>query len=344
MRAARRVAAVGIAGLAVAALAGVSPAAAKGPTVDLELGAKGIWAGQPGADLVRVDPWRGRAATTVPGVRGAWGVAVGRGRVWTIGGRVLTVVDQDRDRVIRRTRLSIDPASIAVGNRSVWVAGSERRERRWRSVLLRVDPQTLEEVGRFHLGRRPAPGLAFAAGAIWLDLPRSYRRRRSILVGIEESDGTMRAHRRLRGPTLAIAATTDAIWVALVRRRKPGARLLRLNASTGRREAIFSGPQTPLLGGLAADDSVVWAADACGNAGPVCPVNLASITAYDADSGEVVGGPYLVSGERSEEPQFIAGVTDFGPRSAAVALTSGRGKLRLAIFSARAGLVREIEL
>jgi YVTN family beta-propeller protein len=123
--------------------------------------------------LVRLDPRTGN--TDIAEVRGGGGIAVGTGRVWVAArffpSCLLAECTQPKSgyiatvdlgaRAVRTTTAVGDPASIALGDGSLWVANRNTHN------VQRIDPETKRTIATIRLGNPPTT-LAVGNGAVWV--------------------------------------------------------------------------------------------------------------------------------------------------------------------------------
>jgi len=292
----------------------------------------GLWASTSAGEVVRLDATTGRVLARTSGVGFPYALTAGRGRVWGIDGRGNRVVRISAAGSIDASRgLPGFPSDLALGDTSLWAMVYEGRRRG--TVLLRLDPDSLTIRGRFHLGERAAR-LGVGGGRVWLALDPVSRRGGAALVAIDEGRGELLFRRRLRGNGLGVSVTARATWVLMQRRR--GSRLVRLDAETGTRTRIITGPRS--AGHLSSGHGLVWVASLCG--GSSCRIDRAAVLGYDDADGRLVSGPFLPWGvcrRGSSRSLFLTGIAAM-PQGVAATTSDGRGRVRVALISQRRGV------
>ena len=136
-------------------------------------GPKAVWVAHAlPRSLSRVDPTYNRVARTISGLGGAgaimsgtWdsaGVTVTGRAVWVaFGNTTLVRVSPRTDRPVIRLHAGVNPADVAVGNGSVWVANAGD------DTVSRFSSRTNGLVATITVGRGPS-ALAIGAGAVWV--------------------------------------------------------------------------------------------------------------------------------------------------------------------------------
>ncbi|HKB51683.1 MAG TPA: serine/threonine-protein kinase [Solirubrobacterales bacterium] len=95
------------------------------------------------------------------------------------------------------------PLRLAVGTGSVWITSATD------GTLSRIDPETLQVVGRpLRLGRGVS-GVTFAAGSVWVSSPR-----RGEVLRVDPGSEQVTARIEVGGRPGAIVAGGDRVWVA----------------------------------------------------------------------------------------------------------------------------------
>jgi hypothetical protein len=318
-----------------ALLLAAAPALAKVGPISVAATPEGVWVGRSEDGLVRIDPATGRVTATSDAVAVPTSLAAGSRHVWAIDARGNRVVRIDHSGAQEAARWFRGfPSAVAPGQRSLWVL-VHRGPRRGRTVLLRLSPSSLRVVGSFHLGRRSVV-LAAGHGTVWLAFNRRARSGRSALVAIDERSGRLRFRRGLRGDAWGLAAGRTAVSALMAQDGR--SRLVTVDARTGIRSWAARGPASP--GGMAAAGGMVWVSSLCGE--PRCDISQAAIRAYGAQDGQLVAGPYRTwpGCRRGARQLYLAGGIAALPGGAAVPAGDGEGSGRLAIVSARHGLIR----
>lgn len=313
-----------------------APALAKVGPISVAATPEGVWVGRSEGGLVRIDPATGRVTATSDAVAFPGSLASGAGRLIAVDhrdGRVVVLTAEGAPAAGRRFRSF--PDGVAIGARSAW-ALVHRSRRIGGMVLLRLDLHTLAVQGRFHLGTR-AVRLATGAGNVWLSFDPTRRRGRTALVAIDEASGRLRFRGRIDGVSRGIAAGPAAAVVYLERGR--GSRLVALDGRTGVPRWRARGPR--YAGGVATAAGLVWVSTLCG--GPRCDISLAAVRGHRANDGRLVAGPFRPWPvcRRGVRQLFLGGgVTALPGGAAAVPVGDGAGRNRLAIVSARRGVIR----
>lgn len=124
--------------------------------------------------LLRVDPRSGRVLDEIELASEYFGITdveIGEGAVWVYGVRfqggdagrgVLIKVDPRSGNVVKRVEFGREPADLVVGEGFVWTIDASDK------LLRRIDPGTVEVVGRpIRLGSSPRQ-LALGGGALWV--------------------------------------------------------------------------------------------------------------------------------------------------------------------------------
>jgi hypothetical protein len=283
-----------IGALLVALVASAAPALAKGPTMDVAFGSRGVWVSQGElGPLVRVDLARGRVGARVVGAgRAVTSVAAyGFAYAADADARRIVRIDQSTDRVTASRRLPLtpleDPSALASDGASIWLLarGGGRAHVLHLSGTMRVRRV-------FHLRR--APIMEVTRGRVWLAFPPVAGASR--LVAIDRRSGRIRIRLSVPGALRGLArfATPGAtgpegVWVLSEDARRRG-RIALHEPDRGRAVRIFRGPYAPA--GIAARPEYVWATSAC--APPDCDPTRASLSAYDPRSGRLQAGPFRV--------------------------------------------------
>jgi YVTN family beta-propeller protein len=126
----------------------------------IALGEGSIWVTSD-AGVVRIDPGTG-AKTSIELPFSSPYIAAGAGAVWVTDQKRDSVwqIDPRTNRVARTIQVGNNPAGVAVGARSVWVASGE-------GTVARIDPTSGRVVATITVGGTPQ-GLAVGAGAVWV--------------------------------------------------------------------------------------------------------------------------------------------------------------------------------
>jgi YVTN family beta-propeller protein len=189
------------------------PLSQTGEPAGLAVGEGAVWLGTGlygPLSLSRINPSFNEIAQTMPLGRAEepffaerWQVAVGGGSIWTVGPRFGTVlrIDPRALKIVSRIDVGIQPATLAFGERAVWVGGS-------RNVVVRINPRT-NEVER-EWGELPAGPLAIAAGAgaVWVTAAGE-----DVVARIDPVTGTVTTVQVGDFPT-AVAVGHGSVWVA----------------------------------------------------------------------------------------------------------------------------------
>jgi virginiamycin B lyase len=141
----------------------------------LAVGEGAVWVG---IDLgvIRISTSSNASETIRFGVAVPTALAVGEGSVWvvarpglrccppqSIGTGTLTRIDPTTNTVDATIDVRGDPAGVAVGEGSVWIADAGTRS------VLRVDPKKNRVVTRIRVGARPR-GIAVGDGSVWVSV------------------------------------------------------------------------------------------------------------------------------------------------------------------------------
>ena len=142
----------------------------------IAVGGGSVWVGSD-AGVIRIARDRPRDAATVPlgnDVRIPTALAFGEGAVWVVGRPAYSCCRPRRSAPATLTRIDPatndvetitiggNPAGVAVGAGSVWVADPATRS------VIRVNADT-EQVTRIPVGGRPR-GIAVGAGLVWVSV------------------------------------------------------------------------------------------------------------------------------------------------------------------------------
>lgn len=310
-------------------LAAAGGASAKVGPIPVVATPGGVWVAGAGGEIARVDATTGRVLSRTAGVGFPYALSWARGSVWAIDARDNRVLRISAAGVIEAARgLPGFPSDLAVGDGSVWALVYEGR----RTVLLRLDPDTLSIRGRFHLGARAAR-LGARGGRVWLALDPVSQRRGGALVAIDERRGELLFRRRLRGNVRGVTVTDRGAWVLMERGRR--SRLVHVDPRTGTRIRSVTGPAN--VGLLASGGDRIWVATLCG--GTNCRIDRASVRGYDEGSGRLVAGPFVpwTACRRGRSQSFLTGIAAM-PDGVAATTGDGRGGVRLALISEQGGL------
>jgi YVTN family beta-propeller protein len=145
-------------------------------TSGIAVGFGGLWVSG-NSDLVRVDAASRAASAPIRlGVVVPAAIAVGEGAVWvaarpgfhccppkTVGKGTLTRIDPQTNSVEATIPIGGQPAGLAVGEGSIWIADPATRS------VVRVDPKTNHVVARIRVGARPR-GIAVGGGFVWVSV------------------------------------------------------------------------------------------------------------------------------------------------------------------------------
>jgi virginiamycin B lyase len=141
----------------------------------LAVGEGAIWVGTDLA-VIRIGASSNRVSETIPlGVSVPTAIAVGEGAVWVaagprsrccplkpIGTGTPTRIDPTTNSVEWTIPIGGDPAGVAAGEGSIWIADPGTRS------VVRVEPET-REVARIRVGARPR-GIAVGDGSVWVSV------------------------------------------------------------------------------------------------------------------------------------------------------------------------------
>jgi virginiamycin B lyase len=218
--------------------------------------------GSTGSTLAPVLPPGGRVVARIRigrsnvalGQLGAGPLAVGEGAVWAMNDAKATLmrIDPSRNAVVARIKVGT-PGAAAAGDGAVWLSNPS-----WNTVT-RVDPAKNRITATIPVGPQPE-GIAVSPGAVWvvnaggpsvsrID-PATNRVVATIRVG---SKGDCCAEHT------NVIASPRAVWVALTN----GKSIVHVDPATNRVVATTKVGYSP-CGFLAADETGVWSAGACG--------------------------------------------------------------------------------
>ena len=159
----------------------------------------------------------------------------------------VALIDPDTDRVAGNVPVGWRPAAVAVGHKSVWVANADD------GTVSRIDPESMTVVRTIGIGA-PAIDLDVGPDALWTANGSD-----GTLSRIDPSRDAVVETLDLRGPnellpntTHAVAASTDAVWVATGSRT-----LLRIDPETNEPTAAIDVGHTPVC--IAFGEGAVWA-------------------------------------------------------------------------------------
>ena len=173
-----------------------------------------------------IDPVVGEVNQTVAVTGTPVAVASSDGDAWvasTSDGRgVLSQIDLEAGRIRREIDLGFsDPVAIAVGDQALWITARDQGG----NAIVRVDPLSLEIEAIVDTEERPLDVVA-TDGAVWFTFTGSASFTDSIESNVvsridpatNEVAATVRVPTRVNSkPSLRLAATPDAAWVAEVR-------------------------------------------------------------------------------------------------------------------------------
>lgn len=120
-----------------------------------------VWVANPGGYVVRVDPRSGKVIKRIPVGRDPAAMAAGLGSVW-----VASPLDDEVSRIdptdaMTPILVGHGPSGIAVGAGAIWVTD------RYDDTVTRIDPGTNSVYTTIPVGSSPE-GIAFAGGAVWV--------------------------------------------------------------------------------------------------------------------------------------------------------------------------------
>ena len=200
-------------------------------------GSVGVLDAATGESVGRVDVGPGEPAD----------VAVADGYAWVPlhgSGGGLAKVDAEQLAVVARVALPESAFDVAIGGRSVWVAGLDRR-------VFEIDAATGAVQQEIDVGAAPR-GIAVTGDAVWVTLRDDQE-----LVRIDPRTGEVVARVALDGQPWPVAAVGDAVWVADLNGRVTRIDARR-NAVTGRANAA------PQPRAIAVGLGAVWVASQTG--------------------------------------------------------------------------------
>ncbi len=172
------------------------------------------------------------------------------------------IIDPERNEIVAETQVGDQPAAIAVGEGSVWVANGGA------NTISRIDPATRAVTDTIEVGSAPK-GIAIGAGSVWVanSGARSVSR---INVATGRTVATIQVG---NGPT-GIAFGADAVWVA----NSQDATVTRIDPASNHRTATIGVGSPPWA--VAVDANGVWVASQEG--GTVSHLDPASGAAVSA--------------------------------------------------------------
>jgi|1186.fasta_scaffold06740_1 YVTN family beta-propeller protein len=186
--------------------------------------------------------------------RAGGALAVGEGAVWAVSAShsALMRIDPARNAVVARIPVPL-PDSLAAGEGAVWLTDP------FQNTVSRLDPATNTVTATIRVGPRPE-GIAVSPGAVWVvnaDGPTLAR----IDPATNRVVATIRLGRKRTccAEHTSVIASPRAVWVALTN----GNRIVHVDPATNRVVASAHTGYQP-CGSLAADETAVWSAGACG--------------------------------------------------------------------------------
>jgi virginiamycin B lyase len=187
-------------------------------------------------------------------LRGGGALAVGEGAVWAMSNSQATLmrIDPARNAVVAKIKVA-PPEAAAAGDGAVWLSDPSD------DTVSRVDPATNRVTATIHVGPRPE-GIAVSPGAVWVvnaggpSVSRIDPATNRVVATIP-----LGPKRACCAEHMSVIASPRAVWVALTN----GNSIVHVDPATNSVVATARIGYPP-CGSLAADETAVWSAGACG--------------------------------------------------------------------------------
>ncbi len=267
---------------------------------DVAYGSGSLWVANVGDSTVtRVDPKTNEALRSISVPAPPIGLAAGSGAVWVASSDgSLRRIDPDFNSVAdvrpaAKTFItsSVLPSPVAVGARSVWVAGN--------TEISQIDPATGNVVNKTPSGFSPS-GIAIGSGSVWVA-----ENTENEVTRIDLAGGATTAIPVGHGP-LGVAVGAGSVWVT----NSTDGTVTRIDPDTGSAQATISVGAGPA--GIAVGGEAVWVADT--GAGTVVGIDpktdrvVRTIHVGESPTGvTVAGGRVWVSVQRNVSGIVAAG-------------------------------------
>jgi len=274
------------------AVQATTPIKVGGTPVAIAADDSGVWVVDNSREsLVRLDPRRPEGKKdriAIPG--GPASVAIGEGAVWVAGGDgSVTRVDPVSEEKLRLSLRVSQPGGIAAGEGSVWVTSSAA------NAVVRIDPASGKVVGKpIDVGEFPTD-IAIGNGSVWVANTRD-----GTVSRIDPGSGEVDDPIEVAGEqVLALAFGEDGVWIAKTDDRLASTvEVVRIDPASSEVDSDPAKLDAAIPVRIAAGEGGVWVT-LVGGPRPTQPERMPAVAMIDPGSGQAADETVPV-GERPD--------------------------------------------